>query len=1594
MSGNGVELATAYVSLVVESSKIPGEVNKTLTGLQPQAQRAGEGIGAKLAGGVGTTFKTAAAGIGLIAGAAIGTAISKGFTRMVAIDDAKGKLAGLGHEAQGVASIMASANAAVRGTAFGMGEAATAAASAVAAGIQQGEALTNYLKVVGDTATIAGTDLATMGSIFNKVQTSGKAYTDDLNMLADRGIPIFQWLQQEYGKSAEELSKMVKDGKVDSATFRRVIEENIGGAALESGKTLRGSWKNMQAALGRIGEAAMSPFLDMAKSSLAGITAWADQVKPHVEKAAKYVANGLTEMGAAFQSHGKSIEGPASNWEKFGVKARYATDGLKGIFSLLKDGRYLGKNMTFGFEEDSKVVDYILRFRSAVGKLVDAVKSKDLDGIKGMFEALRGGKIDGSGYTEVEGIGQTLTQTFRKLADATNTVGRSLASMLGDAGVVGAEVLEFFGRQLAMVADNTWLVTAGLYAYVGAMVATKAVHVGFEAMAAFRSMLAPATISAQLALSRALVAHNAAIREYLASIGREVAVTPGVISGRLARARAWATETYAANQASSALTRFSALATQAAVSTTGLNAALMRGAASALAFGGRVQAVATTAMAGLRNSVGGLMSMLGGPWGIALAAAGVGLMGHFSAADQAKRVHQALADAVVKGAKAQTSFKDAVAASNGALDASGISAASKLVQANLASITETAKEGQHWWISLQKHVFTWNASEVNAQHAAVQRSIDQNDTLRNALSAQRLEMDDLGKIVAEGGAKYSTLIGALEATGDAGADVVAAIKRTRAEIQTATDAAKNSTPGFGSLSDAVRKLADESATADDRMNSLKQALDAISGKPVELEDAMQSYNKAIRDVTDSTKAAWDASDGFGESLVDKVTGGIDTTTENGDKLRTKLLELRDETLRVGAAGGDLGPVFARNETVLADLARATGLSVEQMKALAESAGYVPSKIELLIALKGATEAKQDLTTIRTMLGRNELTIDTKLLGSDQVIRDIQAAGGKVEEVAGKPGVFRVDAPNVASVISKVDDLLAKINALPANKTVKVTYAEATASGEWRAPMKLPQQRAAGGPIFGPGGPTSDSVPALLSAGEHVWTAEEVAAAGGHGAMLGLRARAKAGGLAFAAGGTPDYVTKAVSAARSVEGNLYDWGGVGPTRFDCSGFVGWLQQILMGVEAPTKRLYTTMSLLDGATSGLESGLGPAGTWFKVGVSQDHMAGTLAGLAVESGGAFGTSGVGGNRAKATDGQFPWKFHLPNELIKGYGSLTTGGKLVEWTDQDERDLERARIAVTEARERRDEVYGNADSTDSERRRADLDVDDAEAKAVDKQAQKDKQGTTEGGERVAPQAPALTEAYNVEKAARIDALQAVEEANAARNEVYDDPSSTDLDKAKADQDLAKAQEEANAVSNSESSAATTVRGIFTNAASSAAGVLFDAAKEIFLPDAVADSHWWDVADEVVSLANSDTDDDGTSNVAEILSAVGSFNLTDVMKQQGYNGDTPKWALNAKVFDSGGWLMPGEVGVNLSSKPEPIFNSPSQLAQFTAGASLDPPAGAYAPASIERLERAAGELAAAARQPHVTFQTENINGAMRAYTFEQNKQTAKSRRR
>jgi len=321
--------------------------------LDDAASKSGRSAGSKMGDALGGALKAGALAVGGAAVAGLGVALTKGFGRLQAIENAKAKLTGLGHDVESVTSIMNNAMAAVKGTAFGLDEAATVAAGAVAAGIKPGAELERTLRLTGDAATIAGVGMSDMGAIFNGVATSNKIQGDTIAQLNDAGIPIVQLMAKELGKTAEETVNLASEGKINFETFQNAMEAGLGGAALESGKTLQGAFKNTMAAVGRIGASLLSGVYPKIQQFFSGAIEW---LKP-------------LEAGA-------KIAGAA-----IGVFLDKAITGAQGLYDLIVKGDYTGKlREAFGWEEDSPFVDFLLKAKAGAEGLYDLIVKGDYKG--------------------------------------------------------------------------------------------------------------------------------------------------------------------------------------------------------------------------------------------------------------------------------------------------------------------------------------------------------------------------------------------------------------------------------------------------------------------------------------------------------------------------------------------------------------------------------------------------------------------------------------------------------------------------------------------------------------------------------------------------------------------------------------------------------------------------------------------------------------------------------------------------------------------------------------------------------------------------------------------------------------------------------------------------------------------------------------------------------------------------------------------------------------------------------------------------------------------------------------------------------------
>lgn len=296
------EIGVAYLSVIAGTPNLAPSIRKQFGAIETEADKTGKSIGQRISAGMKLGTKAAAAAVVGLGAIVAGMAAKGGLDRALKIDAAQAKLRGLGHDTDAVQAIMANALAAVKGTAFGLGEAATTAAGAVAAGVKPGEDLERVLKSVANSAAAAGVPMADMGAIYNKVASQGKAQNDVLQQVAERGIPIYQALGEQMGMTAEEVFDAASKGKIGFRDFEAAMTRASGTVAKEMGTTVPGQLENFKAALSRLGEAVVSKVLPSIGAGLAWLTTTVDDLGPAAKQLGAFLGDAFAAFGTWIQT--------------------------------------------------------------------------------------------------------------------------------------------------------------------------------------------------------------------------------------------------------------------------------------------------------------------------------------------------------------------------------------------------------------------------------------------------------------------------------------------------------------------------------------------------------------------------------------------------------------------------------------------------------------------------------------------------------------------------------------------------------------------------------------------------------------------------------------------------------------------------------------------------------------------------------------------------------------------------------------------------------------------------------------------------------------------------------------------------------------------------------------------------------------------------------------------------------------------------------------------------------------------------------------------------------------------------------------------
>lgn len=374
------------------------------------------------------------------------------------------------------------------------------------------------------------------------------------------------------------------------------------------------------------------------------------------------------------------------------------------------------------------------------------------------------------------------------------------------------------------------------------------------------------------------------------------------------------------------------------------------------------------------------------------------------------------------------------------------------------------------------------------------------------------------------------------------------------------------------LGGALAGLGSDATDTAEQVSKLEEALNRLVGVFISAEQSKDAMARALLDLRD----ALGETDAEGNALGATLEGNTRRALDNRDALAGTAKQLLDTMVNMAKAGAgaeELTAFMVSNRDAMIDNAVAGGANREAVEALIETYGLTPEVVATIIETAGVPVAVQDMVRVQshaTVLDRLRPVVRVKadtaeaeaiLVKFEQrfarehtarwtitsstpdpagdgpgrqvggaalkrVLPVLNRLGGRVTStyrtaaqnarVGGSPTSFHMDRANPAVDIGGPTSVLDRV------------YARLRAMGGWRELLWRVaghfdhiHAAATGGAIRGPGTGTSDSIPALLSNGEHVWTAQEVANAGGHAAVESLRSQfrfADGGAVRLAAGG--------------------------------------------------------------------------------------------------------------------------------------------------------------------------------------------------------------------------------------------------------------------------------------------------------------------------------------------------------------------------------------------------------------------------------------------------------------------------------------------
>ncbi|MFG2986261.1 hypothetical protein ACGFYQ_34255 [Streptomyces sp. NPDC048258] len=435
---------------------------------------------------------------------------------------------------------------------------------------------------------------------------------------------------------------------------------------------------------------------------------------------------------------------------------------------------------------------------------------------------------------------------------------------------------------------------------------------------------------------------------------------------------------------------------------------------------------ATAASRVMARGLTGVLGIVGGPLGLALAAGSIALMWY------AERQQQAAQAAAEHRAQVQT-LADALQQSNGVIDNNVVAQARKL-----------AVESDWGKAAGKAGVSTLDLTKAILGQGT---SLDQVEKKLRAAADATYHWESKGKadawVMTEQG---KTALKAADAIKKHGTNIAEARKELD-EMGIAQDAlARKGTSAYDRVRDAVKRLADSTGDAEGRTSALKNLLDALSGKTKTYEEATKNLNARLLEMQEYAKANAKAAEG--KSVM--KDGSLDTSNQLGQDIYRMASGLADDALskvtaafdKASAAGKPLVEALAaaRNEAQLGrdqliSWLQSLGVSADEAKAVADQMKLIPDQVVTGLKLEGQDQVTITLAAIQAQFkesGTQTIVVDTLDEPAREKLRSLMFTTKDLPN-----GQIAVTAQTDMALMN-LNNVLSTANNVPSNKTVSLT----------------------------------------------------------------------------------------------------------------------------------------------------------------------------------------------------------------------------------------------------------------------------------------------------------------------------------------------------------------------------------------------------------------------------------------------------------------------------------------------------------------------------------------------------------------------------